>query len=131
MANEQVANTTPTPAGALAPNDQLLRVLAKQKWLVDLYEAFLLRTNETGLSVFFGCTPVESVALSHLNRSFGVAGIFAQSVIDLELTVVPDEPRHANIEGLPHKQTDPSRAEWLARRLAEAAVILDRTRREQ
>jgi hypothetical protein len=131
LASEQLDKSPSKSVNQLSPDDQLLRVLAKRAWLVELYEAFLLRSSETGLSVFFDCTPSEAVALSELNRSFGVAGLFVQSVTSLELAVVADEPRHANIQGLPHKETDPSRAEWLARRLSEAAQILDRTKREQ
>jgi hypothetical protein len=110
----------------------LLRVLAKQKWLADLHEAFILRSNETtGLSVCFDCTPAEAVVISGLNRSYGVATLAVGSVTALELAVVPDEPQHANIQGLPDKELDPDRAEWFASRLADIAVIVDRTKREQ
>lgn len=131
MANGEVASNPAAPIRQLVAEDPLLRVLAKQKWLADLHEAFLLRSNETGLSVFFDCTPAESVALSGLNRSFGVARLQVESVTQLNLAVTPDEPRHAIIEGLPHKEADPDRAEWLAGRLSEVAQIVDRTKREQ
>ncbi len=132
MADGEVDNNA-SEAGVrqLVGDDFLLRVLAKQKWLADLHEAFLLRSNEAGLSVFFDCTPAESVALSGLNRSYGVAKLFVENVTNLELTVIPDEPQHATIEGLPHKEVDPGRAEWLAGRLAEAAIVVDPMKREQ
>ena len=81
--------------------------------------------------MFFDCTPSESVTISALNRSFGVAQLLVGNVTALQLTVIPDEPRHATIEGLPHKEEDADRAEWLASRLAEVALIVDRTKREQ
>ncbi len=133
MADGEVDNNPPIAVRQLTAVDLLLRVLAKPKWLADLHEAFILRSNETttGLSVCFDCTPAEAVAISGLNRSHGVATLPVGSVTALELTVVPDEPHHANIQGLPDKELDPDRAEWLASRLAEAALIVDRTKREQ
>jgi len=131
LADGEVDTNPPAAIRQLTPNDLLLRVLAKQRWLADLHEAFMLRSNESGLSVFFDCTPAESVALSGLNRSHGVATLTVGNVTALELTVIPDEPCHATIEGLPHKEHDADRAEWLASRLAEVAVIVDRTKREQ
>jgi hypothetical protein len=131
LADGEVDNNLPAAIRQLTPNDLLLRVLAKQKWLTDLHEAFMLRSNEMGLSVFFDCTPVESVVLSGFNRSYGVSTLTVASITALELTVTPDEPRHATIEGLPHKEHDADRAEWLASRLAEVAEIVDTTKREQ
>lgn len=131
MAGEEVDLNPPVAVRQLVPDDLLLRVLVKQKWLSNLHEAFLLRSNETGLSVFFDCSPAESVAISTLSRSYGVARLVVGNVTALQLTVVPDEPRHATIEGLPHKEDDADRAEWFASRLAEAALIVDRTKRDQ
>ena len=127
MANEEVSNNLPAPR-QLVPDDLLLRVLTKSKWLTDLHEAFMLRSDEAELSVFFGCTPTESVAISGLS-SHGVASLVVRGVTDLQLTVTSHEqPHHAMIAGLPHKEEDADRAEWLASRLAEIATIVDRTR---
>ncbi len=133
MADGEVGNNPPEAIRPLTPDDLLLRVLAKHKWLADLHEAFILRSNETatGLSVCFDCTPAEAVAISGLNRSFGVATLPVGGVTALELLVIADELHHANIQGLPDKELDPDRAEWLASRLAEVALIVDRTKREQ
>jgi hypothetical protein len=87
----------------------------------------MLRADESGLSVFFDCTPAESVAISGLS-SHGVANLVVSGVTALQLTVTPDKPQHATIDGLPHKEEDADRAEWLASRLAEIAIIVDRTR---
>ena len=50
----------------------------------------------------------------------------------IDLRVVPDEPSHANIQGVPYKEDDPEGAEWFATRLAECATIVDqgKVRRE-
>ncbi len=127
MANQEVVSDQASPIRQLVPDDLLLRVLTKSKWLTDLHEAFILRTDESGLSVFFDCTPAQSVVNSGLS-SHGVASLVVSGVTALELTVTPDEPQHAIINGLPHKEEDADRAEWLASRLAEIATIVDRTR---
>jgi hypothetical protein len=114
------------------PEDLLLRVLAKRVWLDDLHEAFMLRpSDDDGLSVFFDCTPPEAVGLSGLARTYGVASLSFATATGLGLGVTPEDVHHALVTGLPHKETDADRAEWLASRLAEAATIVDRIRREQ
>ncbi len=128
MANEEVGRNPPAASRQFVPDDLLLRVLTKATWLTDLHEAFILRSDEAGLSVFFDCSPAESVAISGLS-SHGVASLIVRSVTNLRLTVTPDEqPRHATIGGIPHREDDPDTAEWLASRLAEIATIVDRTR---
>ena len=61
--------------------------------------------------------------------SYGVASLTVGGVTALELTVTPDDLHHALIEGIPHKDEDPLRAEQMASRLAAIAIIVDRTRR--
>ena len=97
----------------------------------DLHEAFLLRADErdSGLSVNFDCTPDE--CRSHFNRTYGVASLTVRLVLELELQVVPDEPQHANITGVPYKEDDPARAEYLADELARRATLVDTGKRER
>jgi hypothetical protein len=121
----------PPPIRELQPPDLLLRALTKKVWLEDLHEAFMLRPDENGLSVCFDCIPADCITLLCLNRTYGVASLHVNGVTALELTVTPDEPHHALIEGIPHKEEDADRAEWLASQLASIAAIIDRTRREQ
>ena len=91
----------------------------------------MLRSDETGLSVCFDCIPADCITVLGLNRMYGVASLSVNGVTALELTVTPDETHHALIEGIPHKEEDADRAEWVASQLAAIAAIIDRTRREQ
>jgi hypothetical protein len=112
------------------PEDLLLRALLKNAFLINLSDAFMLRDSErgSGLSVNFDCTIAECRA--GFKRSFGVASLIVESVLQLDLQIVADEPTHALILGVPHKEDDPVRAEWLASRLAESATIIDRGKQE-
>jgi hypothetical protein len=40
------------------------------------------------------------------------------AIRELELEVVPDQPTHANITGIPYKEDDRAQAEWIASQLA-------------
>jgi hypothetical protein len=122
-------NSAPAVIRELLPHDFLLRALTKKAWLDDLHDAFLLRADETGLSVCFDCSPEECVAI--LSLSHGVASLTVGGVTALHLTVTPDEPHHATIEGMPHKEDDAATAERLASHLAGIATIIDRTRRKR
>jgi len=124
-------NPAPAAIRELLPHDFLLRALTKKKWLEDLHEAFLLRTDEDELSVCFDCSPEECLAILDLNRLHGVASLTVGGVIGLYLTVTPDDPHHAVIQGIPHKEDDAATVERLASQLAAIATIVDRIRRER
>lgn len=123
------SDTPPLPE--LVPEDDLLRALLNKRAVDNLPDAFLLRDNEkdSGLSVSIRSTASECRAL--FSRTFGVAQLTVSQVTELELAVVPDEPHHANIVGIPHKDDDADRAEWFASRLAERATIIDRGKVER
>jgi hypothetical protein len=108
---------------ALVSQDVLLRALRNANMRQELSLAFMLRENErgTGLSVNFDQTPAECQA--GFICTYGVASLTVQSVADLQLRVVPDEPHHANITGVPYKEDDPLRAEFLASQLAKQATL--------
>jgi len=90
-----------------------------------LARAFLLRQNEQGLSVNYECTPQECAA--QFKKCHGVASLHVGRVRNLGLDVVPDEPHHANILGLPHRDDDPATAERMARLLlAQARLVWQR-----
>lgn len=91
----------------------------------------MLRTDEEGLSVCFDCSPEECIDIGRFNRIHGVASLRVSGATDLDLTVTADEPSHALIGGMPHKERDPDKAEWLASQLAARAEIVDRIRRER
>ena len=91
----------------------------------------MLRPDESGLSVCFDCIPPDCITILGLNRTYGVARLHVNGVTALDLTVTPDERHHALIEGIPHKEDDAPRAEWLASQLAAIAEVIDRNRREQ
>lgn len=66
----------------------------------------------TGLSVNFDLTPEECRAQTCFDTTYGVHSLLVRSVRALELEVVPDEPHHANVTGIPHSDDDPKRAEF-------------------
>ncbi len=115
----------------LVPLDTLFRALVKKAWLENLHEAFMLRADENELSVCFDCAPSDCINILRLNRVHGVARLAVEDITTLELSVRPDEPNHALIEGILHKEENADKAEWLASQLAAAAAIVDRTRRER
>ncbi|MFI5098601.1 MAG: hypothetical protein ACHQT6_11570 [Candidatus Acidiferrales bacterium] len=134
MANGEVDNVPPSELRQLQPTDDLLRVLVKKVWMdrSGLHEAFMLRPNENELSVCYDCQPEQCFDLSpQLTRMYGVASLKVNRVTALNLTVVPDSQNHAAIQGVPHKDVNPTEAEWFASRLAEAATIVDRIKRER
>lgn len=87
-----------------------------------LAAAFLLRPNEQGLSVSFDCTPADCAA--EFNRCYGVATLHVGRVRALGLDIIPDEPNHANITGLPYQDDNPAEAERLARQLQAQARLV-------
>ncbi len=109
---------------ALVDADILLRALLRRAELDDPVTAFFIRGNErdTGLSVNFDMTPVECRA--QFRTSHGVRSLLVQSVRELQLEIVPDEARHANLKGIPHKDDDPDRAEFLAGQLLKISELV-------
>jgi hypothetical protein len=108
-------------------------MLRKKDWLDPIYfsEAFLLRSNETGLSVCFHCSTDHCMKISNLKKSYGAASLKVKSATALNLTVEPDSTNHAEIRGLPNTEVEAesAQAEFLASQLAKAATIVDTTRR--
>lgn len=90
------------------------------KQMKELSEAFFIRPDDVGgLSVSWNTTPEE--ARNQFLKCYGAVSLHVGRVRDLLLDVVPDEPHHANITGLPNKENDPKKAERLANLLAEQA----------
>lgn len=113
--------------------DILFRVLKKKRWLEagKLSEAFLLGTHESGLSVCFDCQACEAPRIMNLD-SYGVASLLYGGVTSIDnLTVVADAVNHAEIQGVPHKQIDDVRAEWIASELARISTIAEERRRRK
>lgn len=123
MADGALVQNLEDPLIGFADHDPLFRVLKKKKYLdrEKLSEAFMLGTNETGLSVCFDCPASEAQAISNLD-SEGVASLTYGGVTALVLTVVADGPNHAEIRGVPFKETNRPEAERLAIALAEAVT---------
>jgi hypothetical protein len=121
----------PMPQPALACDQIVYRVLASAKLLDFLPQAFLLRLRDkdTGLSISYNCTLDE--ARYSLTRSYGVLSLHVGRVRTLNLDVVPDEPQHANIIGLPYKEDNPELAERMASLLAKQARIVDQGLRKR
>jgi len=113
------------PLPQLGALDELLRALLNKRSLDHLPDAFMLRYEErdSGLSVSINSTAQECRVL--FRTTYGVLLLTVAQVRELDLAVVPDAPKHANITGIPHKEDDPDRAEWLANRLAERAIIVE------
>jgi hypothetical protein len=118
----------PPGVRALIPQDVLLRALRNAQMARELSFAFMLRLGErdTGLSVNFDLTPAQCQA--GFKCTYGVASLTVQDVTNLALNVVPNEPNHANITGIPHKEDDPIRAEFFASQLAKQAVLVSTTK---
>jgi len=112
-------------------NDIVLRGLIRSTHIDREHQsilavAFMLRTlpdgtKEESLSVSHDCSPVECA--SGFNKCYGVASLHVGPIRGLGLDVVPDEPHHANIVGLPHKDDDLAKAEYLAGRLQRQATL--------
>src|SRR5580704_15697588 len=110
----------------LADADVLMRVLLRKGELDDPRSAFFIRDNErdTGLSVNFDMTPEECKAQACFNKTYGVRSLLVESVKAVNLKVVPDDVNHANTTGIPHKEEDPRRAEFLAGELLRVSELL-------
>jgi hypothetical protein len=116
----------------LKPEDSVLRVLLKAKYLDFLDQAFIRKDNETGLSVCFDCKPEECLSFSvNLNRSYGVASLLVGGVDGLALTIVPDALHHAEIRGMPTIEENAREAEFIATQLARMATIVERVTRKK
>lgn len=88
---------------------------------------FMLRirqdgTKEEALSVSYECSPKQCAA--GFDKCHGVASLHVGRIQGLGLDVIPDEPHHANIIGLPHKEDDKAEAEHFARQLQEQARLV-------
>jgi hypothetical protein len=112
------------PLRELVDADILLRALLRRAELDDPLTAFFIRSSErdTGLSVNFDMTPDQCRA--QFKTSHGVRSLLVGSVRELELEIVPDEAHHANLKGLPHKDDDPVRAEFLAGQLLKISELV-------
>jgi hypothetical protein len=110
----------------LSPEDTLLRVLRNRAELNEPHTAFFIRESErnTGLSVNFGMTPDESRRQAHFSKTYGVRSMKMGPVTGLNLGVVPDQPNHANITGIPHRDDDPRTAEFLAGQLLKISTLV-------
>lgn len=124
----------PLPSDELpvSPPVALLRMLRKKAWLEpqNFVEAFVRRPDELGLSVCFDCSADNCMLISTLQKTYGAASLLASSAINLGLTVEPDAANHAEIRGIPSKEEDSNRAEYLADLLAKASTIIDRVVRQ-
>jgi len=121
--NEQ-ANFPP-----LGDDEIVYRVVTKNSWFdQDTNEllpiAFKLRTGEHGISVSYNCTVRE--AHTSLNSTVGVARLVVGTIrgIDQRLDVVPDEPKHAEIQGVPHEEEDEELATYFADLLASISKVV-------
>jgi hypothetical protein len=114
----------PQPLPALLQGQEVLfRVLKRSKWVKESLFAFLIEENEreSGLSVSFNCTAEEAEANFD---SYGVRSLIAQQVSALGLPVVPDEPTHANITNIPHKNDNEVEAIRIAEALLGISVVV-------
>jgi|SRR6266576_3178173 len=96
-----------------------------------LSEAFVRRPSEEGLSVCVECTVDQCMVISAMSKTYGAADLLAQAALDLGLTIQADSINHAEIRGVPSKEDDSVRAEFLASKLANAARIIDTEYRER
>lgn len=119
---------------ALPESAIVYRALLRKKWIDEEtgrveFDAYLLRPNETGLSVRIAsaCSPEQCAA--QFRNCYGVASLQVGRIRELVLEVVPDSASHANIIGLPTVEDDRDRAERLADLLARQSRIVWRSPR--
>jgi hypothetical protein len=105
------------------------RALLRRQWIDEagdrvLLFAYLLRTNELGLSMTIAsvCSPEQCAA--KFRNCYGVASLQVGKIRELALDVIPDSISHAQIVGLPYVTDDRDRAERLADLLAERSQII-------
>jgi hypothetical protein len=114
----------PLPCSAI-----VYRAMARRGWIDSvqheiLAAAFMRREppqDELGLSV-----DIESPAScrTRLRKCYGVVSLHVGRVRYVDLDVIPDEPPHANIVGLPRGSEDRAKAEKLAGELVKQARIV-------
>lgn len=112
------------------PNSTIVyRALLRKQWVnrndgFVQYNAYLLRKNESGLSVRIegACSPSECAA--RFRNCYGVASLQVAFIRELGLDVVPDSPSHAQIIGLPSREDDFESAVRLARLLAQQSRLV-------
>jgi hypothetical protein len=111
---------------ALTGEDTVLRALLRRGEVTDPRTAFLIRASErdTGLSVNYDMTPDQCRAQGAFKSTYGVRSLPVASITALNLEVVPDDPNHANIRGIPHTDDDPALAEFLAGQLLSASTLV-------
>jgi hypothetical protein len=105
----------------LLGDEVLFRALRTRDQQTDKRRAFLLRADErnTGLSVSYNCT--SDSCEYRLKKTYGVLSVIARMVKGLGLSVIPDEPTHANITGIPHEEDDAEKAFLIAGQLCDIA----------
>ena len=95
------------------------------------------RTNRVTSSAFLR-RPIDSKGLSvdlaeqctidevrgAFNSCFGVATLHVGRIRDIDLDVKQDNPKHANIEGVPYQKDNTQEAERLAGQLARQARLV-------
>jgi hypothetical protein len=116
------------PAPALPPyecSQIVYRAATGSDWIASdgrvKKQAFYPRRNHdpNGLS----CAPTQADCRRHLQRpTHGTISLHVGRVRNLGLDVVPSDPTHANITGIPQREgNDRARATYLASKLAEIA----------
>jgi len=103
------------------PVCQIVFRAIRKRWLDQgqqvLSAAFMLRTDETGLSV--DTTSAKSCA--SLLKNCAVASLHVGRIRSLGLDVISDAAEHANILGIPQEPDKVAEAEYLAGQLAKQA----------
>jgi len=104
---------------------------ARRRWVqqlegadVILPDAFLLRTQENGLSVRPASRVTPKQCAEGLTGCTGVLSLHVGRVRNIGLEVVADAEDHAEVRGLPHRSENAAEAERLAGLLAAQARII-------
>lgn len=87
--------------------------------------AFIRRAaprDASGLSINYNCDSEH--CRNSLKKCYGVVSLHVGRVRSLDLDVIPDEPQHGNITGLPRKEEDEVQAERLASALVRQARLI-------
>ena len=113
----------------LADSAIVYRALLRKQWIdrennLVLFDAYLLRPNDRGLSLTIASVSSPEKCAANFNNCYGVASLQVGQIRELGLDAIPDSESHAEIIGLPYVKDDRDRAERLADLLADRSIIV-------
>jgi hypothetical protein len=123
--------TTQEPYPQLADDAFVYRALLRQSWIDEdtgktKRDAYYLRfdRSETGLSVNVASVYEPEACAARFRNCYGIALLQVGDIRNINLDVLRDSIGHANIIGLPYRESDRLQADRLARLLSRMSKIV-------